>query len=253
MTLSASRVADELDRTARLLEQHGADTTRRVHDLALGSSGSGGPGQRNAISDPTGTAATSEPDRLAGLEQRWLEALTTLHWFARAGRAPVSWDWSEQFAEMAAGNARCMADFMRQSGVGGAIERLHGVSLEIDHIIYETIPTDREEAAEELREKHYAATSAECCQACESVTGPSTDPKIPSTRIVSGLCRPGCYDMEKRQEQRGQYIDRATFIDHTRAGVARGEIVRPASPLWRTAVPTIHEGDPAAEWGYSDA
>lgn len=248
MTLSASGVADELDRTSKLLAEHAVGTTQRVHDLALGASSASDFGGASTMAahenDPTGEAATSPPDRFADLETRWVKALTNLRVEAWPVTGPPH------------AHARALAAWLRSGGAqpsNTALRRLHGLSVEIDHIIYETIPTDREEAAEELREKHYAATSAECCQACESVTGPSTDPKIPSTRIVSGLCRPGCYDMEKRQEQRGQYIDRATFIDHTRAGVARGEIVRPASPLWRTAVPTIHEGDPAAEWGYSDA
>lgn len=68
MTLSPSRVADVCDTTAALLDEHGADTTRRVHDLALGASSTNtGPGQRNAVSDPTGSAAIAPPDRLAGL------------------------------------------------------------------------------------------------------------------------------------------------------------------------------------------
>ena len=246
MTLTASRVADELDRTARLLEAHGADTTRRVHDLALGAGGSSGPGQRNAVSDPTGTAAIAPPDRLAGLHARWKDALTTLHWFARSGRAPVSMAWSERHSDMAARNARDLAQFFRKPGIGGAIDRIHRVSLEIDHIIYECIPLDREQADEELREKAHALVEAECCQACESPTGPSTKAGIPDTRIVSGLCRPGCYDTERRQVQRGEWEDRAAFIAYAKANVARGDLVRPASPLWRTAVPTIHEGDPAA-------
>lgn len=52
MTLDPSRVADELERSASFLAQHAADTTRRVHDLALGHTSNNGPGPRNAISRP---------------------------------------------------------------------------------------------------------------------------------------------------------------------------------------------------------
>lgn len=237
MTLTASRVADELDRTARLLEAHGADTTRRVHDLALGAGGSSGPGQRNAISDPTGTAAIAPPDRLAGLEARWIKALAAIgvtprHIAAASGRLSM--------------RALQITDPRSVFASQAMLKNMHWVSLEIDHIIYECIPLDREQAEEELREKAHALVEAECCQACESPTGPSTKAGIPDTRIVSGLCRPGCYDTERRQVQRGEWEDRAAFIAYAKANVARGDLVRPASPLWRTAVPTIHEGDPAA-------
>lgn len=240
MTLTASRVADELDRTARLLEAHGADTTRRVHDLALGAGGSSGPGQRNAVSDPTGSAAIAPPDRLAGLEHRWTAALARLRTEAYA---------LDVINNRPEAHAHGLASLLRTPGSQepkAVLSRLHSLSLEIDHIIYECIPLDREQADEELREKAHALVEAECCQACESPTGPSTKAGIPDTRIVSGLCRPGCYDTERRQVQRGEWEDRAAFIAYAKANVARGDLVRPASPLWRTAVPTIHEGDPAA-------
>lgn len=240
MNLTAERVADELDRTARLLEQHGADTTRRVHDLAHGASGTSGPGQRNAISDPTGTAAIAPPDRLAGLETRWTKAINDLKFQGWLCGAHLP-------AESAAPHARACETALRKGlGLDGWIKQLHAISLEIDHIIYECIPIDAEAANEELREKAHALVLAECCQACESPTGPSTKEGIPDTRISSGLCRPGCYEVERRQVERGQWVDRATFIARVKGDVTRGLLKRPASPLWRTAVPIIHEGDPAA-------
>lgn len=240
MTLTADRVADELDRTAALLDEHGTNTTRRVHDLSHGAGGSGGPGQRNAISDPTGSTAIAPPDPLAQLETRWQRALARLIIEANDAGCHVSTS-----GERSRGIAASLR-YPNPTPPQTALRRLHSLSLELDHIIYECVPIDRERAEEELREKDYLTRNAECCQACESITGDSTDPLIVSTRIVSGLCRPGCYDTEARQIQRGTYTGRADFITNTKTGVARGEIHRTASPLWCTAVPVIHEGDPAA-------
>lgn len=143
MTLSASGVADELDRTSKLLAEHAVGTTQRVHDLALGASSASDFGGASTMAahenDPTGEAATSPPDRFADLETRWVKALTNLRVEAWPVTGPPH------------AHARALAAWLRSGGAqpsNMALRRLHGLSVEIDHIIYETIPTDREEAAE---------------------------------------------------------------------------------------------------------
>lgn len=231
--LTADRVADELTRTAALLDEHGADTTRRVHDLALGASGTGGPGQRNAISDPTGTAATNEPDRLAGLEQRWHKALRNLA--TEASTLDVISNHPQT-------HAHALAAWLRtEGGVPGlpVLRRLHSVSLEIDYIIYECVPIDREQAQEELREREYQKHRADDCRAC----GVPIDK--PENRKL-GMYDQWCYKRipQWQRANPGLPIDdhHAAFCQYIRERIAQRMIGfdRPASihsPIGKMTIP----------------
>lgn len=115
---------------------------------------------------------------------------------------------------------------------------LHQSARTLTNVLHLCRPIPRDIADKILENEARVTLDAGYCQACESPAGGDV-------RLHAGLCRPGCYDREKRQEQAGTYIDRATFCAAIKAGVARGEIVREASPLYRTAVPTVHEGEVA--------
>lgn len=243
MSLSPSRVADILATTAQLLHEHGPATTRRVHELSLAAGGSSdGRSSQGDHSDPTYRQATTH-DPLSGLQGAW-EARNRDLWGYWAPTTPLAsmgrlggygGIWAVHACQLFAQRVRCGA-----LNPPPTIGQLFDTACRIQDLIYEAMPIDREAAEEELREADYLARRSDYCAACESPIDGTT------VKNVSGLCRPGCYDLEQRQIQRGRYIDRATFIDTTRAGVARGEIDRPASPYWRTAVPIVHEGEPAA-------
>lgn len=235
MSLSPSRVATMLDQTAALLAEHGSATTRRVHDLALGATHhTDGPGQRNSISDPTGNSALAPPDPLAGLEARWHRAHLAMQ------------DMALEHTVLGIDTEACCRNLARiTDGIAPKpLAELVRLCHELQHVMFETVPMDREQADEELREKSYLERRSEC-ECCESPTGPAVQEGRPDTVLSAGLCRPGCYEAEKKQVQRGTYIDRATFVTNMRAGIARGEIYRPASPYWATNRPVIHEGDVA--------
>lgn len=241
--LSRNAVAEGLDgkgRAADMLTDWFDNTCRVVHDLALGAShSSDGPGQRNAVSDPTGNTATAPPDPLAGLEARWYAALNDL--------LAVSFDLlGGNTPRDAAQQARSLAAHIRARSVSQPVlRRLNAVRIELEHVIYECVPTDRETAEEELREKHYLTTQAECCQACESPAGPTSDGR--EVKITAGLCRPGCYQLERDRRNAGRWTDRASFCNDVKQDVARGLLDRQASPLWRTAsLPVMHEPDRTA-------
>ena len=236
--LTADRVADELTRTAALLAAHGADTTRRVHDLALGASGTGGPGQRNAISDPTGTAATNEPVRLAGLEQRWHKALRNLA--TEASTLDVISNHPQT-------HAHALASWCRRGRIGNLnrkpdpadLEHFHAISLEIDHIIYACVPIDRERAQEELREREYQKHRADDCRAC----GVPIDK--PENRKL-GMYDQWCYKRipQWQRANPGLPIDdhHAAFCQYIRERIAQRMIGfdRPASihsPIGKMTIP----------------
>lgn len=245
MNLSATRVADELDHAADLLATHGADTLRRVTDLALGASGSGGPGPINQIGDPTGNAATSSPDRLAGLAPRWHIACADLRRHAHAHRLP---------ATDAHTAAQALAAWLRTTGshpTNEGLRTLWKASQEIHHIVWETVPIDREQAEEELREAEYHRHRADDCRAC----GVPIDK--PENRKL-GLYDQWCYKRidQWRRANPGLVIDdhHESFCAYIRERIANRMpgFDRPASihsPIGRQMIPEgwmPSEGDPAA-------
>lgn len=209
---SAEKVAIALRRTAALLDEHGANTERTIADWAAGgTSSSGGPGQVNAISDPTGNAATGEPDPLAGLWARW----------QRNKAALVMWGGLVGEREPAA-RLRYHADRAdtppkyRQELLSG----LWAICCEFDHIIYEALPMDREAANELLAEERYLALPKDCL-ACES----------PTPELRSGYCD-GCRKRRTRFDELhpGEEFDTNAFKAWIVADIAAGLISRPASP-----------------------
>src|SRR5690606_32430157 len=160
--LSPSRVATMLDQTAALLAEHGAATTRRVHDLALGATHhAGGPGQRNAISDPTGPTAINPPDPLAALERRRLLAIADLG--AIAPSQPREGTQEARTAARLRDTAQRLNEGDRR--LLGWLHELNRIAWELQHVIYECMPMDREQAEEELRERDHLAHRAKDCDA----------------------------------------------------------------------------------------
>lgn len=248
--LSPSRVATMLDQTAALLAEHGAATTRRAHDLALGATHhSDGPGQRNAISDPTGTAATTPPDPLAGLERRWLLAMADL-----GAIAPPQPREGTQEARTAA-RLRDTAQRLNEGDrrLLGWLHELNRIAWELQHVIYECLPMDREQAHEELLERKHDNLNRAFpdCRAC----GVPIDK--PENRKL-GLYDQWCYKRidRWRQVNPGLAIDdhHAEFCEWIRHHIAnripgfdRPESIH--SPIGRHMVPaewTEGHGDPAA-------
>lgn len=121
--------------------------------------------------------------------------------------------------------------------------RLHQSAKTITDIIHLCRPINHEAAAKLLEDEQRATLASGYCQACESPFGPTSDGG--EVKQKAGLCWPGCYDIERRHVAAGRFVDRATFCVGIKAGVTRGEIVREASPLYRTAVPMLHEGEVA--------
>lgn len=231
MNHSPTRVADLAQRTGDWLAQHGDRTTAIVADWAAGPTGSGGPGQINAVSDPTGNTATGDRDPLTQLQTRWIIAVNTL------GALHIAYA-NGRHNDKPATAAHALAMWIRASKPQQrSIHRVYVACTEIEHIIYETMPMDIEAANEEIREKQHLANRATDCQACES----------PADRIKSGLCIQ-CYNLEQQWIGRGRadMADRAAVIAAIVGGVSRGEIKRPASPHWLVAVPKVqHEGEVA--------
>lgn len=245
-------LARQLETTGKLLATRGQSITALVDLWSISTGGGNGPGQKGAVSRPTQHNALAlaamhrcEPYNehcercVAALAGRWHLAQRTIR--------SVSQDVMGNAAKglPTASLCRLLAHLTARIP-GPGRHRLNRACLDLAAIADEATPLTIEQAQALLAKRAVLARRAECCQACESPTGESTDPKIPSTRIVSGLCKPGCHEMEDSQMRRGRYIDRPTFIAQVQADVTRGILHRPASPLWRTAVPTIHEGDDAA-------
>lgn len=113
----------------------------------------------------------------------------------------------------------------------------------ITDILHLCRPISRETADKILEAEQRVTLDAGYCQACESPAGPTPDGD--TITLHAGLCRPGCYDIERRRVAKGTFTDRASFCADIVAGVTRGEIHRPASPRYRTAVPVLHEGEVA--------
>lgn len=212
------RVAEAMCRTADLVERH-PDTPTLLAEWARGGGGGGsGPGQKGAISDPTGSAATAGDDVWVTLLGRWRVASMYL---SPQGAAYMLRGWSTHTARM---DQQTLRMWWHRC-------------CELDHIVYETVPMDREAAEELLREEQFLASRSKDCQACES----------PAEVIKAGLCVP-CYEMERKMIQRGRVdmADRVAFVAHVVAGVGRGEIQRPASPYWLQSVPKYVSDEGAA-------
>lgn len=240
-------VARSLRLTAADIDTHGANAVRCMADWALsgGCSGGGGPGPINAVSDPTGNAAIGRDDDLSGLKARWRQAVTdmSVNAWALCGCDTLGKP-AHVRAAMACREIAYHLD--RHKVTQTVLGEIMKANNELHHVIYVTVPVSRHEAEEELLEAKYLARRSDCCEVCESPIGPALQPGIPDTKRVSGLCKPGCYETEKKQVQRGQYVDRATFTTNMRAGIARGEIYRPSSPYWCTVKPEPrHEDDVA--------
>ncbi len=229
MTHNPTRLAQYLRDTADLVDLHGQSTRQLLEsdwsgDISAGSYEarvSGG----ELHSDPTFRQAT-EPQHAMHprvLLQSWREAHNVI-----AGVLPRS----EPLATLLRFRAHEIATYSddRRNGLFTAAQT-------ITNLIHMCRPLSPDVAAKMLAEEEHGKNRAECCRACESPTGPSLVEGKPNTKIVSGMCKPGCYEVMKDHERRGIYIDDATFVSHIVGGVARGEINRPASPYWMSTAP----------------
>lgn len=237
-----ARLAHFLRETATLYEHHARDalewlaldwTQGRAASLEARVSGSG-------HSDPVSAAALAELDRLEreaaansrpGPEGMPMHPKSILHRWTIAVSViglPV------------ASTLRKRAHDIELLGVfDDKPAALYQSARTLTDIIHLCRPITREVADKILGDEKRAVLDAGYCQACESPVGPTPD----GTDIVlhAGLCRPGCYDIERRRVAKGTFVDRASFCADVKQGVARGEIIRLASPLFGTSRPLVHE------------
>lgn len=248
MTLSREGLARELLRLAADLDKHAAHTERAVNEWGELISSGGGLGQRNAVSDPTGIAASSIRDHdphdvahqdrgpespcpicVALLPARWRTGITTLRHLAAGRFGPV----------MLGANPATAARAVAIAAKGGQLghgDRIRALTAcrELEHVMDETTTIDRDKANAILRNEARHAAGARRCRACDQ----------PEVELKGGFGI-DCYNMRAQMIHRGR-IDMAdddAFIAYVRGCVERGELDRPASPLYRTKIPKLHEGD----------
>lgn len=231
-----------LTTTADELARHGATTAVTVEAWSTLTLGAAGPGQVNAVSDPVGSLVAMFADHnhdprplndpcaicTAMLARRWVTAGATI-------RRPSR----RLFGAAALGlpiEALCRLLSHRTSDLTGTERHDVGRACgDLRAIILEARPLTVDEAQHILDDEARLANGASRCKACDS----------PEPRLLGGF-GVDCYKIRSKQMQRGQYVDDDTFIAHVRAGVSRGEINRPSSPLWMTTAPRVtHEGDDA--------
>lgn len=225
------KIAVALRRTAKLIDEHGAATERTIADWAQGVPPSGGgPGQINAISDPTGNAATGLPDPLADLWRRWNVNLSRLNWL-------MPHSTTRTFPTKPPERLRFLADDVGAvKSSNWFLAALWAICLEFDHIIYEALPMDREAAAELLREQAYLELPKDC-MSCES----------PTPELRSGKCDACRKRVTKWHESHpGEEFDEAAFKAWIARDIAAGVIQRPASPFSPVKTPRVHEHQAAA-------
>lgn len=208
------------------------DTTRvetTLHDWATTlTPTSGGPRSKGGHSDPTATTAGNRPP-LSMAHEEWQ---TTLGHLAQlvGNNIPTGLDTLANHI-----------DNKRLRDNQPTIQRVLRHTRTLWALRDQATPITPEQARKELRQKAHDTHRSSDCEACGSPTGPAIQEGWPDTTLVSGLCRPGCYETEKKQVQRGVYTGRTSFIANIKAGVERGEIYRPASPHWLTATIDLHE------------
>lgn len=215
-----------LHRVADLCDQWGLYVNRVVVDFRtdLGV-GSGGPGQRNGVSDPTlalvlGRLAGKYP--LDAMHDRWTYAVTAIDGLVPTPRG---------VAGTIAARLRWLADSEHKS-----LQRMvwpHASTIE--RIIHLARPMSRQAAEKLLAAEAALRVDASYCRACRS----------PESVLKSALCVP-CYSQRRRWIERGdaQMADDRHFDRRIIEGVRRGDTFRPASPDWCATAPRrVHEED----------
>lgn len=215
-------IRDVLLRVADLHEQWAGYVNRVIHEFRAGISSGGGPGQRNAVSDPTlalvlGRLAGGDP--LDQLHDQWIHATTSID--ALIGTPiPTRLRW------------------LANDDDSRALRRMvwpHARKLE--RIIDLARPMSQELAEKIIAEEAALTMEASYCRAC----------RTPEDRLKSALCQ-ACYSQRRRwlDLAETEMADDHAFDQRIQAGVRQGIIFRMASPLWCKDRPRhVHEDDVA--------
>lgn len=217
-----------LTRVAALHDEWGRYVDRAVHDFASELCSGGGPGQRNAVSDPVLAAVLG---RLAGaspldhLADQWRHAVVM----------------TDSLIGDPQGVAKATGARLRWLGSRNDLRGTQGLvwphADRIERIIHLVRPMSTEAANKLLADEAAQRFDASRCDACDS----------PCDQTRDGYCD-ACRKRRPTWQQLhpGQDFSRPAFATWIIADVERGVIRRPASPHSPVGRQTIHEDDVVA-------